>query len=245
MADHITEEEQLEAIKRWWAKYGTLTLVVVILALGGYTGWNFYQAQQEAKVRKASDRYQGLVNVINVDQGQNLTKEKKQNAIDLATAIVTDYPNGLYADLSNMILARFSVEDNDLNAAESYLRQVLDNDTNEATALLAKSRLARVLASSQRFDEALELLDKPSDDAYDAIFSEIRGDIYAAQGKSALAEQAFQKALSKLDIQQFSRRSIIQFKLDDVKVADASASNSTSSSSDEPEDGEVASEGEG
>ena len=38
MAEDITEEEQIEALKRWWAENGMQTVLAVVLVIGGYFG---------------------------------------------------------------------------------------------------------------------------------------------------------------------------------------------------------------
>ena len=43
MADHLSEEEQIEAFKRWWAENGLQMIAAVVLIVGGYFGWQFWQ----------------------------------------------------------------------------------------------------------------------------------------------------------------------------------------------------------
>ena len=40
MAELRTEEEQLEAIKRWWKENGTSLIAGVAIAAAGVFGWN-------------------------------------------------------------------------------------------------------------------------------------------------------------------------------------------------------------
>ena len=42
MAEDITEEEQIEALKRWCAENGMQTVLAVVLVTGGYFGWQFW-----------------------------------------------------------------------------------------------------------------------------------------------------------------------------------------------------------
>ena len=43
MAEHLSDEEQLESFKRWFKENGLSTIVVVVLAAGGYFGWEFWK----------------------------------------------------------------------------------------------------------------------------------------------------------------------------------------------------------
>ena len=47
MADHLSEEEQIEAFKRWWAENGLQTLLSIVLVVGGYFGWQGWQQHQQ------------------------------------------------------------------------------------------------------------------------------------------------------------------------------------------------------
>ena len=43
MADHLQEEEQLEAISQWWQENRTSVIAAVVLTLGGTVGWSQYE----------------------------------------------------------------------------------------------------------------------------------------------------------------------------------------------------------
>ena len=53
MATHLDleEQEQLDAVKHFWKRYGNLITWLLILVLGGYAawnGWNWWQLQRHA-----------------------------------------------------------------------------------------------------------------------------------------------------------------------------------------------------
>ncbi|MEW8396328.1 MAG: tetratricopeptide repeat protein, partial [Candidatus Thiodiazotropha sp.] len=39
MSEYQTEEEQVEAIKRWWKENGTSVIAGLVIGLGGIFGW--------------------------------------------------------------------------------------------------------------------------------------------------------------------------------------------------------------
>ena len=43
MADHLQEEEQLDAIKQWWDENRVSVIAAVVLTIGGSFGWSQYQ----------------------------------------------------------------------------------------------------------------------------------------------------------------------------------------------------------
>ena len=54
MAYDPDEQEQLDQIKAWWNKYGTLIFTVLIVAtatVGGWRGWQWYEGHQASQAR--------------------------------------------------------------------------------------------------------------------------------------------------------------------------------------------------
>jgi predicted negative regulator of RcsB-dependent stress response len=49
MAYDLEEQEQLESLKAWWKQYGnavTWALIVILLGLAAWSGWNYWQRVQ-------------------------------------------------------------------------------------------------------------------------------------------------------------------------------------------------------
>ncbi len=46
MAYDLEEQEQIDAIKAWWTKYGNLVTWVLIVALASYAGWAYWNHTQ-------------------------------------------------------------------------------------------------------------------------------------------------------------------------------------------------------
>ena len=72
MAEHLSEEEQLESLKRWWKENGLSTVIVVVLAVGGYFGWDLWKGHRQAQTEAAAIVYQQMMEVSQVQPGQAL-----------------------------------------------------------------------------------------------------------------------------------------------------------------------------
>lgn len=219
MAQHLTEEEQIEALKRWWQENWLSIVLPIVVAVVGYVGWTFWQDNREQHAQIASDQYQQLLELVEVEPGSDLTDEQKTNVRAQATLIMEQFGDSMYADLSGLLLARFAVEDDNYEEAENILRTVAAQSDNAGLVQLANARLAKVLLNLGKHDEALSLVGQPQDQAYKSLYAEIRGDIYLAQNKPEEAHTAYQEALEVLDPQQFSRRGLLQVKIDSTSVA--------------------------
>lgn len=223
MAQHLTEEEQIETLKRWWAENGRSVIVGIILAVGGYFGWQAWQNQQQVAKEEASVLYQELADVVAAEM---LSEGDRTKAESIAEELKADYGKFLYAADGALLMAGVAVRHGDLELAEQHLRWVMGRDFGEELNLLARLRLAKVLHGQGEYQQGMSLLAEISDSgAFTAAFAELRGDLLIAQNQPAEARAAYQTALEQLLPDQSARRDIIQMKLDDIQVADGNLAN--------------------
>ncbi len=212
MSDHLTEEEQLEALKRWWKENGKFIVLAVVVAVGGYFGWGAWQDQQRAQAEAASAQYEQLLNSLRAPDQElpaEVVQELKQGS-------------GLYAYNAALIKARTAVEKGDLDAAAKELQWVLDESPEAPVAQLTHLRLARVLAAQGSHQAALaELQRTEPSESFASEYAEVRGDILLAQGNTDEARSAYQFALENLTSPQQNRAGLLQMKIDNLKTASA------------------------
>lgn len=188
--EYSTDEEQVEALKRWWRENGKSTVISIAIAVSCVLGWQGWQKQQQTEIEAASAVYQNMLSVV---EAQTLTDEQRATAIHLAETLKKDFPDSTYAQFAAFYKARLAVESKDLATAETELRWVLASSATPEINVQAKLRLARVQYAKQAFDSALATL---QGDAlgYAAAFEELRGDIFNAKGDITQARLAYQKA---------------------------------------------------
>jgi len=232
VAEHITEEDQIEALKQWWEQYQYYILVPVIVCILGYGGWSFWQNQQQAKASEASARYEELLGALEVTPGEALSDTAESSVRAIAADVITDYEGSLYADNSALILARLDVEDNAYDSAAAHLQAVVDKGANKAVKALATARLARVKLAQGKLSDALNLVNANTGTAFKSVYAEIRADILVAQGDALAAEMFYQEAIDSLIPAQQARRSIITLKKDGAKVLAASQGDTAATVTD-------------
>ena len=201
------EDEQVEAIKRWWAKYGTSLILGVILGLGLMYGVQYWR-QHQAKINtEASIDYQQMITAIALNNNDAIIKD--------ANKLIKDMPKSTYATVATLVLAKQAVENKDLNGAATHLQWVLDNGKQAAFKQVARLRLARILLEEKQLNKAMSSLSQVDDKAYSPAINEVKGDILAAQGKQQQAREAYQTALKAIPAQS-PIRSILLMKLNSV-----------------------------
>lgn len=187
MADYATEEEQLEALKRWWRENGRAVILGVaigVLALAGWRGWEMYVEQ---RALEASAVYDQLLESAGGSDYPGVSEH--------AEILRSEYSRTSYAVLAALVTAGVAVEKDRLEDAEEWLRWALGNTDERNLGALVRARLARVLAERGNADEALDLLGDDVPPAYTALHAEIRGDLLRARGDHAAAAAAYQQAL--------------------------------------------------
>ncbi|WOX06404.1 YfgM family protein [Microbulbifer pacificus] len=225
MADHLTEEEQIESIKRWWKENGTGIVTGVVLALAAYFGYQWWQGKQRAEAEAASDVYQGFVEAVSANNGQPDNKQLT-TAQSLARELKDDFANRIYASQAALQLAALAVEKNDLEEASKQLQWALDNTGDDALKYLAKRRLAAVKAARGETNEALKLLEGDVPAAFTALFAETRGDILVQQGDNDAARAAYIQARAAMLPEQAASTRLLDLKIESLGGA-AEVTNET------------------
>lgn len=185
---HRTEEEQVEALKAWWAENGRSAVFGIALGLGAIFGYRAWQAHEVAQAEAASLRYEELL-IAMQQPGSNEIRGR-------AEALLREHPDGAYAVFANMVLAREAVDAGDLDRAEALLASARRANRDDVLDLELRLRLAQVQSARGRHDEALALLDVEAGAHYAAAFEELRGDIEARRGNSVQARAAYERALA-------------------------------------------------
>jgi len=184
VADHMQDEADLEAIKRWWDENGKSLIVAIVVAVAGTLGWQQYQAYEGSREQAASDLYATML-AIQLEEGDPAA------LAEAAQTLKSEHSGSTYAQFAAMLEARIAVEDGDLEDAEAALRWALSaGDPRSDIGQLVQLRLARVLAASGAEDEALAILGQAGD-AYPVAYAQAAGDIHLAAGRVEEALNAY------------------------------------------------------
>ena len=193
MATLRSEEEQVEALRKWWAENGRSTMTAIVVALAAGFGWQAWQGQQQVSAETASLRYEEMLEAVR----QPVADEAQLTTIrHLATQLVEDFPGTSYAQFANLHLARLAVLEGDYTSAEQQLRAVLTSNPTTEIQLLTQLRLARVVAAQGKVTDGLAILDSTEAGAYEPAYREAAGDMYMQLGQEDAARQAYQEALA-------------------------------------------------
>lgn len=195
MADHPSDQEQLEALRRWWKQYGAALALALVLGVGGWFGWQQWQQARESRAQAASLVYEEMMSAVAGAPVEELDEDSLQTVRDRAEQLRADYGDTQYGALAELMLARLAVARGDFDAAAARLRAVVERDDDPELALLARLRLVRVLSAQEQYDEALAQATPEAPAQLAAEFAEARGDIHYLRGDLDAAREAYQVAV--------------------------------------------------
>lgn len=206
MEGYQSEEEQVEAIKKWWRENGRSIIVGAIIGIGavfGWRGWQDYQMQTNAQA-----------SVIFAQLVQNLAGGQAESATQQGKVLRDDFSSTAYAVFAALAEARNQVEQGKIDAAKSQLNWVLEQGTTAGFQQIARLRLARLLLAEGDLDGATALLDQGIPGAFAGDYAALRGDIALAQQDTETAIRAYQLALAE----NTGNPALVQMQLDNLGV---------------------------
>lgn len=191
MAYDLDEQEQLDQIKAFWARWGNLitgAITLVALVFAGFYGYKAYQRNQTLKAAPLFEQLEKAANNLKADP------KNPQLVADLAGKLTSEHANTPYAQMGGLLAAKAQLELGKNKEAQDLLQWVSDKAQAPEYAALAKLRLAGMLIDDKKVDQALGLMAAAAPIGFEALFSDRRADALAASGKTAEAIAEYQKA---------------------------------------------------
>ncbi|MFT6776534.1 MAG: putative negative regulator of RcsB-dependent stress response [Paraglaciecola sp.] len=204
MEQYETEEQQVEAIKRFWKENGLALVIGALLGFGGLLGWRYYNDSQIEAKEQASFAYEKVSEEL----------LKGEVGFSQANTFIENHSDTGYAMLMALEMAQQSIERKDLSEAAKQLEFVTNNAKLSAIKSVAQVRLARIQIEQGKLELALASADQVTDPAFKGQSQEIKGDIYQAQQLFDKARAAYSAALETN-----KRDRILKMKLDNLAIA--------------------------
>ncbi|MBL7002668.1 MAG: tetratricopeptide repeat protein [Gammaproteobacteria bacterium] len=204
--EYISEEQQVEDIKKWWKENGNSIIIGVIIGVSGILGWRYFGAYQLGQSAQASAHFESMMYALESKQFENAEKS--------AMAITDDYGSTPYAVFAQLSLAKIQFEQQKFIDAEATLKAVVANNKGDTVEFVARKRLADVLLDQKKYAPALDVLSVEYPVSFQAAFEERKGDAYRLQGNKQDAKAAY--SLAKLSAQPAEDVAFLQQKMDDL-----------------------------
>ncbi len=187
MDHYVSEDEQVEAIKKWWKANGGAIIVGVVIGLLVIFGWQYWSSYRINQAEQAALRYAALSQGLE-DNNANQVRQEGQ-------ILMEEFSDSAYATLAALQLAKLAAQERDNTTAIERLEWALEHAHQEGIKDIVRLRLARVLLAEKRYDGAEKLLDQVTGTSFTAELENLKGDLYVARNQLAKARAAYQAAL--------------------------------------------------
>jgi predicted negative regulator of RcsB-dependent stress response len=206
---YVSDDEQLEVIKKWWQANGGAIITGILIGLAVILGWQYWTAYRASRSEQAAAHYDTLLQAV---AKQDFAQARQQGQV-----LQENFAHSTYAALAALELAKVAVEAGDNARAIQQLAIVIDQARQDEIKEIAKLRLARVLLAEKRYDDAEARLNALNNVGFTAEKEELKGDLYLARNDPGKARLAYQAALTNS-----SGNALVQMKLDNLPAPTAS-----------------------
>jgi len=203
-----TDDEKVEAIKKWWKENGLSVVGGVGIGLAAVFGWRGWIAYQDGVSQQASAAFEQLLAAA--DSGST------DSALKQSELLTAEYGSTVYGTFSALVKAKVELDKGNSAEARAALEQVMASAPDPGLATIAALRLARLLIDEGDLPAAAAILGKQgATDRFAAEIAALRGDIAAAEGRIQEAREAYEQALAA----GATPADLLQLKLDNLPPA--------------------------
>ena len=206
MDENLTDSERVEQLRQFWRENGWFLIGGVALGALLLFGWNQYTSYREHRAEEAGTLYQTVK--------QATDKNDVIQATTVLTRMRSEFPASAYTSQAGLLVAGTLVVSAPERASEE-LQYVMEHTNDPELSMVARVRLARVLAYREKYDDALKTIDVATPGKFAGRINEVKGDIEAARGNVEEARKAYLAAMVA-DGAELLDRSFLQMKLNDL-----------------------------
>ena len=188
MSTYQTDEEQVEALKKWWKEHGKSIIAGAVVGLSLVLGWQGWARYDRSQAELAAGYYSEFTSTVRGGQTAQAAEQGER--------LIKQFGDSAYASFAALELARLAYDEGRFDQARERLQWVADHSVDAALAQLGRLRLGQLLLDQGELDAARGVVDAADKGSYVASFAELRGDIAVAAGDNATAAAAYQEALA-------------------------------------------------
>jgi predicted negative regulator of RcsB-dependent stress response len=205
--EYLTDDEQLEAVKRLAVEYAPWLIGGVLVGAAVFLGMRYFQSHANDQALQAATQFGAMTAALQVND--------RAKSRQIADGLIKDHAGSPYADQAQLTLARLALDDGHSDKAIAPLTQVMNGSKDMELRQIARLRLARILTDQGKPDEAINTLAEPIPSNFAAPYHEVRGDAYLAKKDTAHAQSEYQAALAAADSGGIDA-SLLELKLQDL-----------------------------
>ena len=188
----LEEQEQLDDLKAWWARWGNTVATALVVACAGRRRRAGLALVDSAARRR---RRRCCSPPWRRPRAPTTSPRPRTRRAQLDRQVRR---HRLRAARGARRSRRCSSTPATRAAARAQLQWVVDHADEPELKEIARYRLAELLLNDKQYDEALKMLDAKHGEPFAGLYADLRGDALAAAGRTAEARAAYQDALDQV-----------------------------------------------
>jgi len=200
-----TEEQQVEALKKWWKENGKQIVFGAVVGIGAIVGWKGYVDYSASQTAQASALFEQVI--------KDTAGGSESNKSAVFEKIKKQYSGTPYYSASGLVVAKSYYDEGKKEQAINVLNELILDNSNDVITIVAIERKARILIDLGKAEDAIKTLSIDVGESFKAIFEELKGDAYVSLGRQVDARAAYDKALL---LDQASGNKLLQMKRDNL-----------------------------
>ena len=190
MSDYLTDEEQVDRIKKLWKDYGITVVAALAIGIGGTVAWDYFKAYQSNQAQAASNLYTSYLEASGLGEPTTPFLEELES----------NYGDSAYFAFTLLRQAKGEVDAENFEAARESLSKAVDVARGLPIGDLVALRKAKVEFELGDYDAVLLTLQEIETAGYRWQALMLKGDVHFQNDELDAARDAYQSAKDQLPL---------------------------------------------
>ena len=190
MSDYLTDEEQVDRLKKLWKDYGITVVVALVIGIGGTVAWDYFKAYQSDKAQSASNLYTSYLEASGLGEPTSSFVEELES----------NYGNSAYFAFTLLRQAKGELDSANFEAAHESLSRAFEVAKGSPIGDLVALRKAKVEFELGDYESVLVTLQEVETAGYRWQALMLKGDVHFQNDELDDAREAYQSAKDQLPV---------------------------------------------
>ena len=190
MSDYLTDEEQVERLKRLWKEWGLVAVSALVLGVGLTVGKDFYESYQDGEAQAAANLYADYLEAKALGEPASL----------FISELASDHDDSAYYAFALLHQAKDQVEAGTYESALESLSRAVEAGEGSPIIDLIRIRKAKVEFELEDFDAVLTTVVEIESDGFRWQALMLKGDVHMQRDELELASEAYVAAKESLPL---------------------------------------------
>lgn len=188
MSDYLTDEEQVDRLKKLWRDYGLTVVTALVIGIGGTVAWDFYKEYESNQAQSAFDLYNSYI------EASALGEPAEPFIEELADS----FGGSSYYVFTLLQSAKDAVDNDNFEEAQSFLSNAYESAKGTPINDMVALRKAKVEFELKDYESVLQTLPLIETEGYRWQALMLQGDVAFLQDELDKARDAYQAAKDSL-----------------------------------------------